>query len=102
MVESRSAMNIWILDYAPIEYTRRCSSLLLNHLPLEESASITLFLFPFLEFCKLLNILAVDRCGKMDMQNLLAGNSTKHYGQEKRYAEIYVVKLKDMNVMDNL
>ena len=35
------------IDCIAINYARRCSSTLLNHLPLEEGASIACFLFPF-------------------------------------------------------
>ena len=52
------------IDCAAIDYARRCSSTLLNHLLLEEGASIAWFLFPFFEFYRLMSILAVGRYDK--------------------------------------
>ena len=60
MAEGGSGTNIRILAEAPIDYARGCSPLLLDHLPLEEGASITWFPISFfLGFYRLLNISAV-------------------------------------------
>ena len=79
--ESCEGTNMSIFNFAPIHYARRYISLFLIHLPLEKVTSIAWFYFPFLGFYRLLNILAVGICNKMDVRNSLIGNPTKHHGQ---------------------
>ena len=52
------------IDCTAIDYACRCSPMLLDHLLLEEGASLAWFFISFFGFHRLMSISAVGRCDK--------------------------------------
>ena len=59
-----------------VAFTAKLSTIRGGHLN-----NLVFYFLSFFGFYRLLSILAVDRCSKIDMWNLLEGDPAKHYGQ---------------------